>query len=82
MLLMHVSHIHLYKAVSPYRTRVCVFDRTVQTLDSSSEYLPALSEALTTLSYSSKSASQTATDKRSKLTLITEGGIRMKLDMA
>ncbi len=50
MLLMHVSHIHLYKAVAPYRTGVCVFDRTVQTLDSSSEYLPALSEAVTTLS--------------------------------
>ncbi len=82
MLLMHVSHIHLYKAVAPYRTGVCVFDRTVQTLDSSSEYLPALSEAVTTLSYSSKSTSQTATDKRSKSMLITEWGIRMKPYMA
>lgn len=65
--------IHFNVAAALYWTGVSVFDWTEWTPDRGSEHLSALSEALTTLSYSSKSASQTATDKRSKLMLITEG---------
>lgn len=50
-----------------------MFDWTEWTPDRGSEPLSAaLSQALTILSNSSKSGSQTATDKRSKLMRITE----------